>query len=86
MTINYYAFRGSVALFFAYNSLTECRITMKFLHNFLDPEVHVHVWIALFTRVNSFVEVLINMVCELKNYFMVQKKKKKKKNCVKIPW
>ena len=32
-------FIGCVTLFFANNSLTECRITMKFIHNFfLDPE------------------------------------------------
>ena len=28
-----------LTLFFANNSLTECRITMEFLHNFLDHEV-----------------------------------------------
>ena len=36
--------------------------------------------IALFTRVNSFVEALINMVCELKLCQGLTK------NCVKIPW
>ena len=36
----YYVFHGRVTLFFADNSLTQCRITMKFLHKFfLDPEV-----------------------------------------------
>ena len=30
----YYVFHGRVTLFFANNSLTECRITMKLLHNF----------------------------------------------------
>ena len=30
-------FIGRVTLFFANNSLTECRITMEFIHNFLDP-------------------------------------------------
>ena len=35
---------------------------------------------ALFTRVNSFVKALINMICELKNT------SGSKKNCVKIPW
>ena len=34
-TANYYVFHGRVTLFFANNSLTQCRITMKFLHNFL---------------------------------------------------
>ena len=38
--MNYYVFHGRVTLFFANNSSTECRITMKFLHNFfLNPEV-----------------------------------------------
>ena len=36
--------------FMANNSLTQCRITMKFLHNFF----------------NSFLEALANMVCEIK--------------------
>ena len=37
---SYYVFHGCVTLFFANNSLIQCRITMKFLHNFfLDPEV-----------------------------------------------
>ena len=30
----YYVFHGRVTLFFANNFLTECRITMEFLHNF----------------------------------------------------
>ena len=30
----YYVFHGRVTLFFANNYLTQCRITMKFLHNF----------------------------------------------------
>ena len=30
----YYVFHGRVTLFFANNSLMQCRITMKFLHNF----------------------------------------------------
>ena len=34
---NYYVFHGSVTLFFANNSLTQCWITMKFLHNFFLP-------------------------------------------------
>ena len=38
--IHYYAFHGRVTLFFANNSLTECRIAIKFLHNiFLTHEV-----------------------------------------------
>ena len=32
-------FIGHVTLFFTNNSLTQCRITMKFLHFLLDPEV-----------------------------------------------
>ena len=32
-------FIGRVTLFFANNYLTECRITVEFLHNFLDPDV-----------------------------------------------
>ena len=32
-------FIGRITLFFANNSLTECQITMEFLHIFLDPEV-----------------------------------------------
>ena len=32
-------FIGHVTLFFANNYLTEYRITMEFLHNFLDPDV-----------------------------------------------
>ena len=37
---NYYIFHGRVTLFFANNSLTQCRITMEFLHNFfLNHEV-----------------------------------------------
>ena len=36
----YYVFHGRVTLFFANNSLMQCRITMKFLHNFfLNHEV-----------------------------------------------
>ena len=36
----YYVFHGRVTLFRVNNSLTQCRITMKFSHNFfLDPEV-----------------------------------------------
>ena len=35
----YYVFHDRVTLFFADNFSTECRITMEFLHNFLDPEV-----------------------------------------------
>ena len=36
----YYVFHGRVTLFFANNFLTQRRITMKLLHNFLlDPEV-----------------------------------------------
>ena len=36
----YYVFHGCVTLFFASNSLTQCRITLKFLHNvFFRPEV-----------------------------------------------
>ena len=31
---SYYVFHGRVTLFFANNSLAQCRITMKFLHNF----------------------------------------------------
>ena len=35
----YYAFHGRVTLFFDNNSLMQCRITMKFLHNlFLNHE------------------------------------------------
>ena len=35
----YYVFHGRVALFFADSFSTECRITMKFLHNFFyNPE------------------------------------------------
>ena len=30
----YYVFHGRVTLFFTNNYLTQCRITMKFLHNF----------------------------------------------------
>ena len=30
---NYYVFHGRVTQFFANNSSTQCRITMKFLHN-----------------------------------------------------
>ena len=30
----YYVFQGRVTLFFPNNSLMQCRITMKFLHNF----------------------------------------------------
>ena len=38
--LHYYVFHGRVTLFFANNSLTQCRITMKFLHNFfLNHEV-----------------------------------------------
>ena len=37
--MNYYVFHGRVTPFYANNSLTQCRITMKFLHIFLDPEV-----------------------------------------------
>ena len=33
-TTFYYVFHSRVTLFFADNSLTQCRITMKFLHNF----------------------------------------------------
>ena len=33
---NYYVFYDRVALFFADNFSTECRITMKFLHNFFS--------------------------------------------------
>ena len=36
---NYYVFHGRITLFFANNSLLQCRITMKFLQNFLGPEV-----------------------------------------------
>ena len=37
---NYYVFDGRVTLFFANNFLMQCRITMKFLHNFfLSHEV-----------------------------------------------
>ena len=32
-------FNGRVTLSLANNSLTECQIAMKFVHNFLDPEV-----------------------------------------------
>ena len=32
--IYYYVFHGRVTLFFANNSLMQCRITIKFLHNF----------------------------------------------------
>ena len=32
----YYVFHGRVTLFFADNFSTECRITMKFLHNFFQ--------------------------------------------------
>ena len=32
--LTYYVFHGRVTLFFTNNSLTQCRITMKFLHNF----------------------------------------------------
>ena len=35
---------------------------------------------ALFTRVNSFVEALINMICDLKIT------SRSEKNCVKISW
>ena len=35
--ITYYVFHGRVTLFFANKSLTECRITMEFLHNFFKP-------------------------------------------------
>ena len=35
---------------------------------------------ALFTRVNSFVEALINMICDLKITSWSEK------NCVKISW
>ena len=36
VNVNYYVFHGRVTLFFANNSLTQCRITMKFLHNFFQ--------------------------------------------------
>ena len=36
MNIAYYVFHGRVTLFFADNFSTECRITMKFLHNFFQ--------------------------------------------------
>ena len=39
VSFNYYAFHGRVTLFFTNNSLTECRITMEFLHIFLTHEV-----------------------------------------------
>ena len=32
-------FIGRLTLFFANNSLTECRITMEFSHTFLDPKL-----------------------------------------------
>ena len=32
-------FIGRVTMLFAYNSLMECLITMKFLHIFLHPDV-----------------------------------------------
>ena len=34
--LGYYVFHGRVTLFFADNFSTECRITMKFLHNFFQ--------------------------------------------------
>ena len=34
LTRTYYVFHGRVTLFFANNSLMQCRITVKFLHNF----------------------------------------------------
>ena len=39
----------------------------RFLSKHWQPSCSIESIIALFTRVNSFVEVLINMVCELKN-------------------
>ena len=32
-SMNYYVFHDRLTLFFANNSLTQCQITMKFLHN-----------------------------------------------------
>ena len=37
--MTYYVFHDRVTLFFADNFSTECRITLEFIHNFLDPEV-----------------------------------------------
>ena len=37
LQIYYYVFHGRVTLFFANNFLMQCRITMKFLHNFFKP-------------------------------------------------
>ena len=37
--IFYYVFHDRVTLFFDDNFSTECRITIEFLHNFLDTEV-----------------------------------------------
>ena len=51
----YYVFHGRVTLFFANNSLMQCRITMKFLHNFfLDHEVFlVHIPCLLMLKQRS---------------------------------
>ena len=35
--VTYYVFHGRVTLFFANNSLMQCRTTMKFVHNFFRP-------------------------------------------------
>ena len=50
--MHYYVFRGRVTLFFANNSLTYCRITMVFIHNFLDPEV---IFISHTLFINAYV-------------------------------
>ena len=48
-------------------------------NHLVDGNVRMRCYRYLFTRVNSFVEALINMVCELK----ITSGSKK---CVKIPW
>ena len=52
-------FIGRVALFFANNSSTQCRITMKFSHNFFDPEV-IFSSHTMFIDASSKVFTLVN--------------------------
>ena len=61
----YYVFHGRVTLFFANNSLTQCRITMNFLHYFFKPwsifsshTMFINTSTMEFTLVNTDIDIL----------------------------
>ena len=66
-TLTTYVFHGRVTLFFANNSLMQCRITMKFLHNFfLKHEVFLRSH-TMFIDTSTKEFTLVN--CSLKPWY-----------------